>query len=149
MSNRIIKTALASYGMSGFVFHAPFLHLHPGFELTKILERNRSDSKAKYPECKIVRKYEEILDDKDIELVVVNTPDHLHYSMAKAALMKDKHVIVEKPFTQKSFQAEELINIAMEKKKILSVYHNRRFDGDSLTVQQILKAGTLGRIVGI
>lgn len=147
MNNRIIKTALASYGMSGFVFHAPFLHIHQGFELTTILERHRSDSKEKYPYCKIVRNYKEILDDKEIELIVVNTPDHLHYSMAKEALLAGKNVIVEKPFTQLSIQAAELIGIAKEKKKILSVYHNRRFDGDSLTVQQILKNGILGRIV--
>lgn len=147
MSSRIIKTALTSYGMSGYVFHAPFIQINPGFELTKILERHRSDSKERYPNSKIVRKYEEILDDKEIELVIVNTPDHLHYSMVKDALLADKNVVVEKPFTQTSLQAEELINIARQKNKILSVYHNRRFDGDSLTVQQILKTGILGRIV--
>jgi scyllo-inositol 2-dehydrogenase (NADP+) len=147
MSSGIIKTALASYGMSGFVFHAPFLHVHPGFELTKILERHRSDSKEKYPYCKIVRNYNEIINDPEIDLVIVNTPDHLHYQMAKDALLAGKHVVVEKPFTQTSVQGEELIAIAEKQRLILSVYHNRRFDGDSLTVQEILKNGLLGRIV--
>jgi scyllo-inositol 2-dehydrogenase (NADP+) len=147
MTNRIIKTALASYGMSGSVFHAPFIHIHPGFELTKILERHRSDSKEKYPYSTIVRNFNDIIDDPEIELVIVNTPDHLHFQMVKEALLAGKHVIVEKPFTQSSVQAEELIEIAKRHKKILSVYHNRRFDGDSLTVQQILKNGSLGRIV--
>ncbi len=147
MKNRIIKTALASYGMSGYVFHAPFIYVHEGFELTKILERNRSDSEEKYPQSKIVRNYMEILNDPEIELIVVNTPDHLHYTMAKDALLAGKHVIVEKPFTQNSIQGEELVALAAKNKRILSVYHNRRFDGDSLTVQQILKEGQLGRIV--
>lgn len=147
MRKRIIKTGLASYGMSGLLFHAPFLQAHPGFELTKILERNRSDSKDRYPQTKIVRNYEDILNDPEIELVVVNTPDRLHYPMAKAALLAGKHVVVEKPFSQTSPEAEELIEIAQRKKGILSVYHNRRFDGDSLTIQQIIKSGLLGRIV--
>jgi predicted dehydrogenase len=147
MNKRIIKTALASFGMSGYVFHAPFINLHEGFELTKILERHRSDSRVKYPLSKIVRNYEEILNDPEIELVVVNTPDHLHYPMAKEALLAGKNVIVEKPFTQNSKQGEELIALAEKNKRILSVYHNRRFDGDSLTVQQILIDKKLGRIV--
>jgi scyllo-inositol 2-dehydrogenase (NADP+) len=147
MTTRIIKTALSSYGMSGFIFHAPFLQVHPGFELTKILERNRSDSKDKYPTSTIVRNFDDIIDDPEIELVVVNTPDHFHFPMAKEALLAGKHVIVEKPFTQTSRQAEELIEIAKKNKRVLSVYHNRRFDGDSLTVQQILNQGSLGRIV--
>ena len=147
MSSRIIKTALASYGMSGSVFHAPFIHVHPGFELNMILERHRSDSNEKYPYCRIVRHFDEILTDPEIELVIVNTPDHLHYPMAKEALKAGKHVVVEKPFTQNSVQGEELIALAEINKRILSVYHNRRFDGDSLTVQQILSKGLLGRIV--
>ncbi len=147
MKNKVIRTAIASYGMSGYVFHAPFIHLHPGFELKKILERTKSLSKERYPYAKIVRDYDELVADPDIDLVIVNTPDHLHYPMALAALHAGKHVVVEKPFTQTSQQGEELIALARQKGVLLTVYHNRRFDGDSRTVQKILKEGLLGRLV--
>ena len=147
MTNRVIATALASYGMSGYVFHAPFIHLHPGFRLNSILERTKDASRERYPYARIVRSYEELIADAEIELVVVNTPDHLHYPMALEALTAGKHVLVEKPFTQTVKQGEELIALAKEKGLQLSVYHNRRFDGDSRTVRKILTEGSLGRLV--
>ncbi len=147
MKNKIIRTAIASYGMSGYVFHAPFIHLHPGFELKKVLERTKSLSKERYPYAEIVRDYEDLVTDPEIDLVVVNTPDQLHYPMALEALRAGKHVVVEKPFTQTSEQGQELIALARQKGVLLTVYHNRRFDGDSRTVQKILKEKILGRLV--
>ena len=88
---------LASYGMSGQIFHAPLLHVHPGFEIISILERSKKLSAERYPYARIVRTYEELLRDDSIQLLVVNTPDPLHYEMAKEALLAGKHVIVEKP----------------------------------------------------
>src|SRR6056297_2926359 len=94
-----IKTALASYGMSGIVFHGPLLETHPQFEIVGILERHKDNSKGRHPGAKLVRGYGDLLHDKDVELVVVNTPDHLHYEMALKALEAGKHIVVEKPFT--------------------------------------------------
>ena len=147
MYGKVISAALASYGMSGFVFHAPFLHLHKGYQLKKVLERTQMRSAEKYPYVEIARTYDEIISDPEIDLVIVNTPDHLHFSMAEAALHAGKHVVVEKPFTQTVNEGKRLIELAKRKRLILSVYHNRRFDGDSLTVQQILREGRLGRLI--
>ena len=123
---KAIQTALSSYGMSGLVFHGPLLEAHPGFKISKILERNRKESDGKHPGAELVRDYQAIIDDPDIELVVVNTPDHLHMDMATRAMEAGKHVVVEKPFTLKTSDADLLIELATKKGVVLSVYHNRR-----------------------
>ncbi len=142
-----IQTALASYGMSGQVFHGPLLKVNAGFSVGKILERRCENSKKLFPDSQRVRSYQDILDDPEIELVVVNTPDDLHYEMTKAALEAGKHVVVEKPFTQKSEAALELIQLARQQKKLLTVFQNRRWDGDFRTVQKVIGAAKLGRLV--
>jgi len=144
---KTIQTALASFGMSGLVFHGPSLKANPGFQISKILERSKNLSAADYPKATIVRDFEEILADPSIELVIVNTPDYLHYDMCKQALAAGKHVVVEKPFTQTVEQANELIALAKEKDLVLTVYQNRRWDGDFLTVKKLLEDKALGRLV--
>ena len=146
---KIYNTALASFGMSGRVFHGPFLKVHPGFRVTKVLERTKNNSRQLVPEATIVRRYEEILNDAEIDLVVVNTPDPLHYEMTKAALQAGKHVVVEKPFTLHVSDADELIALAKEKGLLLTVYQNRRWDTDFLTLKKVLEEGWLGRIVEV
>jgi len=142
-----INAAISSYGMSGVVFHGPLLEAHPGYRIKLILERNRSDSSGKHPGARIVRSYDEILKDPDIELVVVNTPDHLHHQMAADALKAGKHVVVEKPVTLRSDHARELDSLARERGLVFTVFHNRRWDGDFLTVREIIRSGKLGRLV--
>ena len=142
-----IRTGLASYGMSGRVFHAPFLEANPDYILKTVLERTPKGSKEKYPWVSIVTSYDELLSDKDIDLIVVNTPDHTHYELAKKALNAGKHVIVEKPFVVECSDGEELIKIAEGKNLVLSVFQNRRWDGDFLTVRKVIKEGLLGRLV--
>lgn len=133
--------------MSGVVFHGPLLEAHPGFNISKILERNRNESDGKHPGSMLVRSYEDILEDAAVELVVVNTPDHLHHEMCKRALLAGKHVVVEKPVTLKSEDTDQLIQLAREKGLMLSVFQNRRWDGDFLTVKKIIESGILGRLV--
>lgn len=147
MCMETIKTGIASYGMSGQVFHAPFIYTNPHFQLCSIVERSKELSKERYPDATIVRSLPELLADKDIELVIVNTPDSTHYEYAKMALEAGKHVIVEKPFTTDTAQAEELITLAKTKGLMLSVYQNRRWDADFLTVKEIINKGLLGRLV--
>ena len=144
---KIIQTAFASFGMSGMVFHGPSLRVNPKFSIHSILERTKNLSAEKYPGAKVVRKYEDILNDPEIDLVVVNTPDHHHFTMCRQALEAGKNVIVEKPFTQKVEEADELIQLAKQKKLLLSVYQNRRWDGDFLTVKKVLESGMIGRLV--
>jgi scyllo-inositol 2-dehydrogenase (NADP+) len=141
-----INTAICSFGLSGSVFHAPFLLVNPGFKVTKVLERSKENSKAMLPEAQIVRSYQDIVDDKDIELVVVNTPNELHFEMAKLALLNNKHVLIEKPFTIEVDEAEKLIQLAKEKKLVLTVYQNRRLDSDFKTITKIISEDLLGKI---
>lgn len=142
-----IVTGLASYGMSGSVFHAPFLDLHPGFELHTIVERSRDLARKRYPYVQIVRSFEELLAVDEIQLVVVNTPDVTHYAYVKMALEAGKDVVVEKPFVLDATEGEELVALARRKGRMLAVYQNRRWDGDFLTVQQVIRSGVLGRVV--
>lgn len=142
-----INTAICSFGMSGWVFHAPFISTHPGFRFYAVWERSKNLAREKYPDVKVFRTLEELLTDELVELVVVNTPNATHYDFAKQALLAGKHVICEKPFTVTVAQAEELIQIAARQNKQLSVYQNRRFDSDYRTIKSVLDQKLLGNIV--
>ena len=141
-----IKVGLAAFGMSGKVFHAPFLSTNPHFELRKIVERSKELSKEFYPQTQIVRTFSDLLTD-DIDLIIVNTPDSTHYEYCRQALEAGKHIVVEKPFTTTIEQGEELICLAEKKHLTLSVFQNRRWDADFLTVQEIIHNKYLGRLV--
>ncbi|MFL9832871.1 Gfo/Idh/MocA family oxidoreductase [Chryseobacterium terrae] len=143
---QLVKVGLCAFGMSGKIFHAPFLKEHPGFLISGIVERSKQDSKEKYPDAEIYRSVEEMLENTDIEVVVVNTPVQTHFEYAKMALEAGKNVIVEKPFTVTVSEAEELVNLAENKNLFLSVYQNRRFDRDYLQVQKVLSEGKLGNV---
>jgi scyllo-inositol 2-dehydrogenase (NADP+) len=145
--NNSVKTAIASFGMSGLVFHGPALKVNPGYNVISILERSKNSSKKLFPDVTIVRSYNDILENKDIELVIVNTPDKFHYEMAKLAILSGKHVVVEKPVTLDSAQAEELLALAREKGIVFTVYQNRRWDGDFRTIQKVLTENKLGRLI--
>jgi len=142
----IIKTGICSYGMSGKLFHAPFVEEHPGFELTAIVERNNNDSRERYPKSNLYRSVEELIADKSLQLIVVNTPTHLHYEQVKMALLAGKHVVVEKPFTTKVKEAEELTELAKKQKVQLSIYQNRRYDGDFRAVKKVVDEKLLGEL---
>jgi predicted dehydrogenase len=146
MTKKIV-TGLASFGMSGRVFHAPLLMAHSGFELKTVVERNNQHAQETYPEINVVHTFKELLADNEIELVIINTPDSTHAELAREALQAGKHVVVEKPFTQQTSQGEMLLNLAKKQSRVLTVFHNRRWDGDFLTVQKIIEEGLLGRII--
>ncbi|TAG14226.1 MAG: oxidoreductase [Sphingobacteriia bacterium] len=143
----IINTVLLSFGMSGRVFHAPFIQLHEGFKLKGVLERTKQASLQFYPTIHIYRSLEEVLQDEAVELVVVNTPTNTHYEFTKRALLAGKHVVVEKAFTTTVEEAIELKELAALKNLTLSVYQNRRWDSDYSTVKKIVADGLLGEIV--
>lgn len=143
---QLVKVGLCAFGMSGRVFHAPFLKQHPGFFMSAIVERSKEESKADYPDAAIYRSVEEMLENADIDVVVVNTPVQTHFEYSKKALEAGKNVIVEKPFTVSVSEAQELVRLADEKNLFLSVYQNRRFDRDYLQVQKVLAEGNLGNI---
>jgi scyllo-inositol 2-dehydrogenase (NADP+) len=141
-----IKTGICSYGMSGKLFHAPFIHAHPGYDLVGIVERNNNDSRERYPNSKLFRSVDDMVADKDIDLIVVNTPTHLHFEQAKSVLNAHKHMVIEKPFTINVNEAEELAALAEKNNLFLSVYQNRRYDGDYRAVKEVIDRGWLGEL---
>ncbi|MBP6977668.1 MAG: Gfo/Idh/MocA family oxidoreductase [Bacteroidales bacterium] len=142
----LINTALIGYGLSGRVFHAPFLHTHPGFRLHTIVTSG-DDAALHYPKTRILRHLEDALTDRDIHLVCVCTPNGLHFEQAKMALEAGKHVILEKPMTPTVREAQDLASVAQKVKRHLFPFQNRRWDGDFLTVRQILSQQLLGKIL--
>lgn len=144
--NRIINTGIASYGMSGKLFHAPFIQSHPGFNLKAIVERNRNESRERYSNTKLYRSFEELVSDPEIELVIVNTPVQTHFEYAKAALHAGKNIVVEKPFTVNASEAQELDDLSKEKKLFLCVYQNRRYDGDYAAIKHVIDNRLLGSL---
>ncbi len=141
-----VSTGICSYGMSGKLFHAPFIEAHPGYELSAIVERNNNDSRERYPNAKLYRSVEELCSDKDVELIVVNTPTHLHFEQAKLVLQAGKNMVIEKPFAVTVKEAEELTALASANNLFISVYQNRRYDGDYYAVKNVIDKALLGEI---
>jgi len=140
-----INVGIVGFGLSGRVFHAPFIHISPLFKLSTIVS-SKDDAKKIYPELEIVRDYSDLLKQEDIDLVIVCTPNHLHFEHAKMALEAGKHVIVEKPITPTAEEVLELEKIAKRCHKLLLPYHNLRWNGDAKTVRKIIKDGLLGEV---
>ncbi len=145
----MIKTALVSFGMSGRVFHAPFINLNPNFVLAGAWERSSKNIQAVYPGVTSYASFDEILSDPSIDLVVVNSPNDTHYTYTKQALLAGKHVVVEKAFTVTVEEAEELTALALQQQKILTVYQNRRYDADFLTLQKLITQNKIGQLLDV
>ena len=141
-----IRTALVSFGVSSKTFHAPFLTTMPGYSLEAVVERKTDEAVARYPWVKTYRSLETLLADDSVELVVVTSPNETHFPYAKAVLKAGKHVVVEKPFTNDTRAARELIRLAESVGRACSVYHNRRYVSDFLTIRDILEKGLLGEL---
>jgi len=144
-----INVGLCSFGMSGKVFHAPFLHVLEGFHLYAVWERSKKQAGDFYSDIISYDTYDELLADDTIELIVVNTPNNTHYDFARRALHAGKHVVVEKPFTVTVQEGTELVTLAKKQKRILSVYHNRRYDSDYKVVKKVVEEGLLGELVEV
>lgn len=143
---RKINTALVGFGMTAKVMHAPFLATNPQYNITTVVERHKEDSKGLFPNATIVRSLEEALQQKDVELVIITTPNSSHFTYAQQALQAGKHVVLEKPFTITSADAASLVKTAKEVKKVLSPFHNRRYVADFRTMQQVLQQQLLGEV---
>jgi predicted dehydrogenase len=142
----LLRVGLIGFGFAGRAFHAPIIRGVPGLQLGCILTRSGSLAAKKYPEVPIVHSLEELLSHQQIGLCVVATPNTTHFEIARRCLLAGRHVVVDKPFTTTSQEAQELINLADREKRILTVYQNRRWDGDFRTVRSILRSGVLGEI---
>lgn len=142
-----IGVAVIGFGLAGRVFHAPFVSAVPGLRLEAIVQRKGDEAALAYPDVRVLRSVEEAIGDPAVEMVVVATPNETHFDLGKQVLDAGKHVVIDKPFAPTSAGARELIDLAEKKGLVLAPFHNRRWDGDFLTVRKILGEGTLGRVV--
>lgn len=144
--DHIISTGLMAYGMSGKVFHGPFLSAHKGFKLRAVTERHQKNAEKDFTGIISYDNTEELLNDQEIELIVINTPNYTHYDYARQALNAGKHILVEKPFTATSAQAMEIFELAERLGKKVFVYQNRRWDSDFTVIKNIVKSEILDNL---
>ena len=143
----MIEVGLVGFGLAGRAFHAPVIRAVPGLHLAAIVQRSGSEAAENYPDVRIVRNLDELLSIAEIRLVVIATPNETHYPFARQCLEAGRDVVVDKPFTTTLEEAKLLVQLAKKTKRLLTVYQNRRYDGDFQAIRQLLEAGTLGRIV--
>ena len=149
MAEREIGAGIVGFGLGGRVFHAPFLSAVPGLKLVSIMTRQVEEASQGYPQARISRSLEELLADPSIELIVISTPNETHFELASRALHAGKHVVIDKPFASTSTEARQLIELAQSQGVHVIPFHNRRWDGDFLTLRKVLADGALGRVVTI
>jgi len=142
----MVRVGVIGFGLAGQAFHAPVIRGVPGMELVCILERRTDNAKKRYPDVRIARTLDEMLADETISLVVVGTPNDSHYSLTKACLEAGRHVVCDKPFTPTMQEAEDLVQMATKRGRLLTVYQDRRWDGAFLTVKKLVAAGALGTV---
>jgi predicted dehydrogenase len=147
MTSRSLRVGLVGYGFAGRTFHAPVLSSVPGLALAAVASSQPDRVHADWPDAAVVPDIDALLARGDIDLVVVAAPNAQHHPLAWAALQAGKHVVVDKPFTLDAGQARELAALAQARGLVLSVYQNRRFDGDYLSLRDVLAGGELGRPV--
>ena len=143
----MVRVGLIGFGLAGQAFHAPVICGVEGMELACILERRGTKAQEKYPDVRVARNLDELLRDEGIQLCVVATPNDSHFEYARACLLAGRDVVVDKPFAPTLRECEELVKLAAERGRLITVYQDRRFDGDFGTIQQIVKSGRLGTVV--
>src|SRR5690606_10531360 len=144
------KIGLIGFSIGGQVFHAPFIAGNPALELYKVTARKPEQQQilaSKYPKAIAVQTTDEIIDDPLVDIVVIATSNDVHFSLTKQALNAGKHVVVEKPFTNTTDEADEVIALAEQKQRILTIDHNARFHSAFKTVKRILESKRLGPVV--
>src|SRR6202163_408221 len=143
----MIDVSLIGFGLAGRAFHAQVIRATPGLRLAAIVQRHGNEAAEKYPEVRVVRSLQELLDIRDIRLVVIATPNETHAPIARQCLEAGRDVVVDKPFTTTLKEAAGLVELARRRGRLITVYQNRRYDGDFQAIRQIVSDGTLGQIV--
>lgn len=141
----MLNVGLVGFGFAGKVFHAPVIRATTGLRLTTIVQRHGAPDPL-YGDVEFVRSVDELL-TRPIDLVVVATPNTSHHPIAKQSLAANRHVVVDKPFTTTLAEAEDLVRIAKQQRRIVTVYQDRRYTGDFATVQKVVGEGAVGRVV--
>lgn len=138
-----------AYGMSGRIFHAPFVHLHPGFELKAVVERHNKKAAAAYPGIISYDNIDALLNDDELGLIIVNTPNYTHFDLAKRVLEAGKHVLIEKPAAASAGEVKTLYDLGRHLGKQVMVYQNRRWDSDFLALKEVIESGRLGQLIEV
>ncbi len=141
-----LQLALIGYGLAGRVFHAPLIQHTPGLVLHSIVSSQRDTLLRAFSDVHVRATPQEVFDDPAVDAVVIATPNEQHAPLAIAALAAGKHVLVDKPFALDVAEAEAVLAAARDAGRIATVFQNRRFDADFLTLQALLADGTLGDI---
>ncbi|TSD64823.1 oxidoreductase [Inquilinus sp. KBS0705] len=139
-----IITGLMAYGMSGRIFHAPFIHSNPAFQLKAVVERNEKKAGKVYPDIISYNSIDDLLNDETIELIIVNTPNNTHLDYAIRAMQAGKHVLLEKPAAATSAEVKQLFDVGRQLKKHVMIYQNRRYDSGFLSTKAVIESGRLG-----
>jgi predicted dehydrogenase len=147
MSAAPLAVGLVGYGYAGKTFHAPLIAAVPDLRLAAVASSDAAKVHADWPGVAVHASAAELVARDDLDLVVIATPNDTHYPLARAALLAGRHVVVDKPFTVALADARELVELARRRERVLSVFHNRRWDGDFLTLRRLLADGGLGRVV--
>jgi len=141
-----LRVALLGYGLAGRVFHAPLVAATAGLRLHTVVSSDPGKVAAGHPRARVLADPADAFADPDIDMVVVATPNDTHAPLALAALAAGKHVVVDKPFALDLAQAQAMIDAAQAADRVLSVFHNRRWDADFLALRALLDAGALGEV---
>ncbi|MFT3955058.1 MAG: oxidoreductase [Piscinibacter sp.] len=144
-----LRVGLVGYGYAGKTFHAPLIAGVPGLRLAAVSSRDAARVLADWPDVEVLPDARALVQRADLDLVVIASPNDSHFPLARAALAAGRHVVVDKPFTLTLAEARELCALAHARGRLLSVFHNRRWDSDFLTLRAMLQSGTLGRIVHV
>jgi len=144
-----IVTGILSYGMSGRLFHAPFIETNTHFKLKAIVERHEKKAQKKYPNVLSYNTTDQLINDDEIELIIVNTPGNTHFDYAKQALLKGKHVLIEKPITPTLEQARILFDLGRAVDRKVMVYQNRRWDSGFISFKEVIESGKLGELIEV
>ncbi|WP_416137677.1 oxidoreductase [Halomonas sp. HK25] len=149
MKTYTLNVGLIGFGMAGKSLHAPLIQATPGMELVAVVSGEADRVHAVLPEVEVLARAPALFARRDIDLVVIATPNETHYPLAKAALAAGKHLVIDQPFTVSLSEARLLRTQAEGADRLISVFHNRRWDSDFLTLRGLLEAGTLGRVVAL
>ena len=143
---KTIRVGLIGYGYAGKTFHAPLIRSVTGLQLTVVGSSKRETVLTDLPAVIVCSDVEEVVSHPEVDLLVIASPNESHYPLASAALQAGKHVVVDKPFTVKLADARSLVALAEERGKLLSVFHNRRWDSEVLAAKAMVESGMLGEI---
>lgn len=141
-----IRVGLIGYGYASKTFHAPLIVGTPGMTLAAVSSSDASKVHADWPNVTVVSDPKQLFNDPSLDLIVIPTPNDTHFPLARAAMEAGKHVVVDKPFTVTLSQARELEAMAKSRGLVLSVFHNRRWDSDFLTLKVLIAEGKLGEV---